>query len=140
MACADSFCVLTGFRGSALRQLNRDEQKRSVPDRFRIDEWYDFCRANVLTNDARDPQSIRYNAVQKCRAGYKPKAIQKMGWAGLEPAANALKGRCSTIELPTPGNFSLSSLLSESQPTAKAFGAALPMSYRLAGERFSNLI
>jgi hypothetical protein len=24
-----------------------------------------------------------------------------MGWAGLEPAANALKGRCSTIELPT---------------------------------------
>ena len=24
-----------------------------------------------------------------------------MGWAGLEPATNALKGRCSTIELPT---------------------------------------
>src|SRR5581483_11794060 len=25
----------------------------------------------------------------------------EMGWAGLEPATNALKGRCSTIELPT---------------------------------------
>ena len=24
-----------------------------------------------------------------------------VGWAGLEPATNALKGRCSTIELPT---------------------------------------
>ena len=24
-----------------------------------------------------------------------------LGWAGLEPATNALKGRCSTIELPT---------------------------------------
>ena len=27
--------------------------------------------------------------------------IPKVGWAGLEPATNALKGRCSTIELPT---------------------------------------
>ena len=27
-----------------------------------------------------------------------------MGWEGLEPSTNALKGRCSTIELPTrPG-------------------------------------
>lgn len=24
-----------------------------------------------------------------------------MGWEGLEPSTNALKGRCSTIELPT---------------------------------------
>jgi hypothetical protein len=24
-----------------------------------------------------------------------------LGWVGLEPTANALKGRCSTIELPT---------------------------------------
>ena len=24
-----------------------------------------------------------------------------MGWLGLEPRTNALKGRCSTIELPT---------------------------------------
>ena len=24
-----------------------------------------------------------------------------VGWAGLEPATNGLKGRCSTIELPT---------------------------------------
>jgi hypothetical protein len=25
-----------------------------------------------------------------------------VGWVGLEPTTNALKGRCSTIELPTP--------------------------------------
>ena len=25
----------------------------------------------------------------------------KVGWPGLEPGTNALKGRCSTIELPT---------------------------------------
>ena len=24
-----------------------------------------------------------------------------VGWVGLEPTTNALKGRCSTIELPT---------------------------------------
>ena len=49
-----------------------------------------------------------------------------VGWAGLEPATNALKGRCSTSELPTR-DFSLSSLRLESQPTPKAFGAALPI-------------
>ena len=27
--------------------------------------------------------------------------VKDLGWAGLEPATNALKGRCSTIELPT---------------------------------------
>ena len=26
---------------------------------------------------------------------------RKVGWVGLEPTTNALKGRCSTIELPT---------------------------------------
>jgi hypothetical protein len=26
---------------------------------------------------------------------------ESMGWVGLEPTTNALKGRCSTIELPT---------------------------------------
>ena len=25
----------------------------------------------------------------------------ELGWVGLEPTTNALKGRCSTIELPT---------------------------------------
>ena len=25
-----------------------------------------------------------------------------VGWVGLEPTANGLKGRCSTTELPTP--------------------------------------
>jgi hypothetical protein len=29
-----------------------------------------------------------------------------MGWVGLEPTTNALKGRCSTIELPTLGKRS----------------------------------
>jgi hypothetical protein len=28
-------------------------------------------------------------------------AFAKVGWVGLEPTTNALKGRCSTIELPT---------------------------------------
>jgi hypothetical protein len=28
---------------------------------------------------------------------------KEVGWARLELATNALKGRCSTIELPTPG-------------------------------------
>jgi hypothetical protein len=28
-------------------------------------------------------------------------AMGKVGWVGLEPTTNALKGRCSTIELPT---------------------------------------
>jgi hypothetical protein len=32
-----------------------------------------------------------------------------LGWAGLEPATNALKGRCSTIELPTRWGISFTS-------------------------------
>jgi hypothetical protein len=31
-----------------------------------------------------------------------PRQNQELGWEGLEPSTNALKGRCSTIELPTP--------------------------------------
>jgi hypothetical protein len=27
--------------------------------------------------------------------------IKYLGWVGLEPTTNALKGRCSTVELPT---------------------------------------
>ena len=34
------------------------------------------------------------------KLGY-TKTAGEVGWAGLEPATNALKGRCSTIELPT---------------------------------------
>ena len=30
-----------------------------------------------------------------------PTMKRKVGWVGLEPTTNALKGRCSTIELPT---------------------------------------
>ncbi len=34
-------------------------------------------------------------------------ARSRLGWVGLEPTTNALKGRCSTIELPTHGEFPL---------------------------------
>jgi hypothetical protein len=27
--------------------------------------------------------------------------MRVLGWVGLEPTTNALKGRCSTVELPT---------------------------------------
>ncbi len=30
--------------------------------------------------------------------------LKGVGWDGLEPSTNALKGRCSTIELPTRFN------------------------------------
>jgi hypothetical protein len=30
-----------------------------------------------------------------------PEGFVVVGWVGLEPTTNALKGRCSTIELPT---------------------------------------
>ena len=33
--------------------------------------------------------------------------IHRVGWVGLEPTTNALKGRCSTIELPTRKAISL---------------------------------
>jgi len=32
-------------------------------------------------------------------------SFQRVGWVGLEPTTNALKGRCSTIELPTRRNL-----------------------------------
>ena len=35
---------------------------------------------------------------------------KKVGWVGLEPTTNALKGRCSTIELPTPGKTEWNSI------------------------------
>ncbi len=54
-----------------------------------------------------------------------------LGWVGLEPTTNALKGRCSTIELPTPV-ICFNRLCPRWQPTPKAFGAALPLSYQPA--------
>jgi hypothetical protein len=33
-----------------------------------------------------------------------------LGWVGLEPTTNALKGRCSTIELPTRREVSSESI------------------------------
>jgi hypothetical protein len=35
-----------------------------------------------------------------------------VGWVGLEPTTNALKGRCSTIELPTPVQLFYAAVLS----------------------------
>jgi hypothetical protein len=40
-------------------------------------------------------------AIKTDHSGDEPN--REMGWPGLEPGTNALKGRCSTIELPTPG-------------------------------------
>ncbi len=53
-----------------------------------------------------------------------------LGWVGLEPTTNALKGRCSTIELPTRLAEILSWLTARAQPTPKTFGAALPLSFQ----------
>lgn len=46
----------------------------------------------IKTNALRLPKKIT-TWIQAVRGG--------MGWEGLEPSTNALKGRCSTIELPT---------------------------------------
>ena len=47
---------------------------------------------------------------------------QEVGWVGLEPTTNALKGRCSTIELPTPGKRS--GTVSLKRSVASAFEGA----------------
>ena len=47
-----------------------------------------------------------------------------LGWVGLEPTTNALKGRCSTIELPTRKLRSSPQDRLNPEPTPKAFGAA----------------
>jgi hypothetical protein len=65
------------------------------------------------------------SALQNINPGH----IQMMGWVGLEPTTNALKGRCSTIELPTRA-LSRNRWAFEWQPTPNAFGAALPLSYQ----------
>ncbi len=36
--------------------------------------------------------------LMKCEGRF---LLMVVGWVGLEPTTNALKGRCSTIELPT---------------------------------------
>ena len=61
------------------------------------------CLGDVLRDGAPNSQSIRYSAGRKRREGYicKPCSGRFLGWVGLEPTTNALKGRCSTIELPT---------------------------------------
>ena len=61
-------------------------------------------------------ESLRNSAIEliitrheqsAARRGQKMPDIQsakkEVGWLGLEPRTNALKGRCSTIELPTLG-------------------------------------
>ena len=43
--------------------------------------------------DTKKPAELGFMRVCQCLRG--------LGWEGLEPSTNALKGRCSTIELPT---------------------------------------
>ena len=71
-----------------------------------------------------------------CGAAIARVAPKMVGRVGLEPTTNALKGRCSTIELPTPIESPFSCLAARWQPTPKAFGAALPLSYQ-TGARLS---
>ena len=54
-----------------------------------------------------------------------------MGWVGLEPTTNALKGRCSTIELPTRNPKSSPQVRPNPEPAPKAFGAALALRNQL---------
>jgi hypothetical protein len=54
-----------------------------------------FCQTTLEIPSRSDVVPSR-SAAQDINPSHK-----KLGWAGLEPAANALKGRCSTIELPT---------------------------------------
>ena len=42
--------------------------------------------------------------------------LSGVGWEGLEPSTNALKGRCSTIELPTRAGKIRYILFGELQP------------------------
>src|SRR5205814_4764777 len=90
-------------------------------------------------------------------------AAVELGWPGLEPGTNALKGRCSTIELPTHfsaficqalhstnpegvrgcSTIELSTHFSafiyqalHSQPTPKAFGAALSIELPTLTKKF----
>ena len=55
----------------------------------------------------------------------------KLGWVGLEPTTNALKGRCSTIELPTRDPKSSPQFVPIQNQPRKPFGAAPALSYQL---------
>ncbi len=78
-----------------------------------------ICRANVVSPGF---------SSQNVNPGHGQKAL---GWVGLEPTTNALKGRCSTIELPTR-SICFIRAAPDWQPTPNAFGAALPLSYQPA--------
>ena len=55
-----------------------------------------------------------------------------MGWVGLEPTTNALKGRCSTIELPTPSGERFNPVRKMPQDTA------VSLSFRRGVELFKT--
>jgi hypothetical protein len=59
-----------------------------------------------------------------------PQLLQRMGWLGLEPRTNALKGRCSTIELPTRRAI-LSNQKRKLQAGVRAMRVPLPSSRRI---------
>ncbi len=52
---------------------------------------------------------------------------EEVGWEGLEPSTNALKGRCSTIELPTRREgWNLDTLPQDAISKSKIFLRLLP--------------
>ena len=64
-----------------------------------IDQFDPCANAGLtLRSDSLDRLPSR---IISCFPGNLGHPNQKMGWLGLEPRTNALKGRCSTIELPT---------------------------------------
>ena len=75
----------TGQKGRA------NEQQRATDGRILVS----------FLSCSEHPQTALSVILQGVTAG-----SQKMGWVGLEPTTNALKGRCSTIELPTQGKRS----------------------------------
>ena len=66
------------------------------------------------------------------------RVIWKVGWVGLEPTTNALKGRCSTIELPTRKAISLPPKKENSKPASPALRFFGPQVAELECSQVSN--
>ena len=62
----------------------------------------------IAIQDTKKPAELDFMRV--CKSG------RGVGWEGLEPSTNALKGRCSTIELPTRAGKNRYILFGELQP------------------------
>jgi hypothetical protein len=82
---------LIGRQGGFLVVKDRKALARYLPFRMR---FYSFLDDSVRKRlEARKTRRSTIHEVPDGEAG--------VGWEGLEPSTNALKGRCSTIELPT---------------------------------------